>query len=94
MIKQLDQLDKQDSVFLLRHCFAIPKLMYTLRIAPCYRQDEVLQKYDRVIQEGLEGILNAELKGRSWQQCILPVRKGGLGIRSLGIRSEVYQELV
>ena len=41
-----------------------------------------MQEYDRDIREGLEGILNAELKGSSWQQCVLPVRKGGLGIRS------------
>ena len=82
MIKKLDQLDKQDSVYLLRYCFAIPKLMYMLRTALCYQQKEVLQEYDLEIREGLEGILNTKLKGRSWQQCVLPMRKGGMGIRS------------
>ena len=41
-----------------------------------------MQEYDRQLRVGLESILNAELKGRSWQQCSLPVKKGGLGIRS------------
>ena len=57
-------------------------MVYTLRSALCYQQKEVLQEYDREIQEGLEGILNAELKDWLWHQCVLLMRKGGLGIKS------------
>ena len=55
--------------------------MYTLRCAPCYQQKEVLQEYDNEIRDGLEKILNVELEDKSWQQCSLPMRKGGLGTR-------------
>ena len=46
MVERLVQIDAHDAIFLLRHCFAIPKLMYTLRCAPCFIFKEVLQDYD------------------------------------------------
>ena len=81
MVDRLTEIDAHDAIFLLRHCFAIPKLMYFLRCAPSFKFKEVLQEYDQHLQLGLENILNVKLEEKSWLQSTLPVSKGGLGIR-------------
>ena len=81
MVDRLAQIDAHDALFLLRHCFAIPKLMYFLRCAPTFLFKEVLQDYDNHLRLGLENILNVKLEEKSWLQSTLPVSKGGLGIR-------------
>ena len=81
MLERLTQIDAHDAIFLLRHCFAIPKLMYFLRCAPSFKFKEVLQDYDQYLRLGLEDILNVKLGENSWLQSTLPVSMGGLGIR-------------
>ena len=81
MTERLKEIDAHDGLFLLRHCFAIPKLMYFLRASPCYKSD-VLQLYDEEIKSSLERIINTKLTGDGWKQSSLPVKDGGLGIRS------------
>ena len=81
MLERLVQIDAHDAIFLLRHCFAIPKLMYFLRCAPSFKFKEVLQDYDQHLRLGLENILNVQLEENSWVQSTLPVSMGGLGIR-------------
>ena len=36
MVERLKRLDSHDALFLLKQCFAIPKIMYTLGTAPCF----------------------------------------------------------
>ena len=81
LLEQLDQVDAHDALFLLRKCFAIPKLTYVLRTSACF-QSPHLKSYDSKIRCALEKVLNIQLSGLSWKQCTLPVRFGGLGIRS------------
>ena len=81
MVERLVQIDAHDAIFLLRHCFAIPKLMYFLRSAPSFKFKDVLKDYDEHLRLGLENILNVQLDEESWVQSTLPVSKGGLGIR-------------
>ena len=52
MIERLGLLDVHDAWFLLKHCLAIPRLMYTLRCSPCYEQREVLEEYDHQLKLG------------------------------------------
>ena len=52
MVGRLDQGDRHDAVSLLRHCFAIPKLIYTLRCVLCYQLVEVLLDYDEQLRVG------------------------------------------
>ena len=47
MVERLVHIDAHDAIFLLRHCFSIPKLMYILRCAPYFKLKEVLQDYDQ-----------------------------------------------
>ena len=77
---RLRLLNAHDALFLLKNCFSIPKLMYTLRSAPCYKS-QLLLEYDDVIRSTLKDILNVALSDELWDQASLPVANGGLGIR-------------
>lgn len=77
---RLSMLDAHDALFLLKNCFSIPKLTYTLRSAPCYSR-KLLTEYDDVIRSTLQNIINVTLSDDVWEQATLPVASGGLGIR-------------
>ena len=81
MTTRLKEIDAHDALFLLRHCFALPKLMYFLRASPSYKSD-ILHRYDEEMKSSLEGIINTKLTDDGWKQSSLPVNRGGLGIRS------------
>lgn len=77
---RLTTLSAHDALFLLKNCFSMPKLLYTLRCAACYNST-VLPEYDSVVRQTLKTILNVELPESVWKQATLPVSSGGLGIR-------------
>ena len=72
-----------DAFLLLRHSFAIPKLQYVLRTAPCYRS-VALEEYDCTLRSILSEVTNTAVASddRAWSQASLPVKLGGLGVRS------------
>ena len=78
---RLQLLNLHDAFFLLRNCFSVPKLLYTLRSAPCYK-NQLLNQYDESIRNSLQLILNISLSDSSWEQASLPISSGGLGVRS------------
>ena len=82
MCDRLKLIDPHDALFLLRHAFSLPKLTYFLRTSPCFQNTEVLKKYDNALRAALISILNVGMEDSSWEQCSLPVRMGGLGVRS------------
>ena len=65
MANRLAEIDKHDALFLLRQCFAIPKMTYFLRTGLCYLKPEILESYDQVIKKALTNILNLQLYPRS-----------------------------
>jgi len=77
---RLSLLNAHDALFMLKNCFAIPKLTYTLRSAPCY-ESRLLLEYDAVIRDTLQSVLNISLSDDAWEQATLPTKNGGLGIR-------------
>ena len=81
MLARLDTIDCHDAYFLLKNCFAIPKLLFFLRSAPLFESNQ-LADMDRSLRTGLEHILNVDLSSNIWKQASLPVKMGGLGIRS------------
>ena len=81
MLNRLEQLDAHEALFLLRNCFAMPKLTYVLRASASFRS-LILEQYDLEIQNALERILNVQLITHLWEQCSLLVKLGGLSIRS------------
>ena len=82
MAEHLSVIEKHDALFLLKNCFAIPKLTYVLHTVPCFIKSSILNSYDLVIKEALQTILNTNCSDDScWQQCTLPIKQGGLGVR-------------
>src|SRR5664279_804557 len=76
----LTSLNALEALFLLKNCFSIPKLLYSLRCAACYRST-ILLEYDDVIRQTLKVILNVDLSDVIWKQATLPMSSGGLGVR-------------
>jgi len=80
LASRLTSLDAHDALFLLKNCFSIPKLLYALRCASCFKSN-ILSKYDDGIQLTLNVILNVDLSDTIWKQATLSVSSGGLGVR-------------
>ena len=78
----LETLFAHDAFYLLRHCFAIPKLLYLLRTSPLWRVSGLLGKFDDLIRTSLKTVTNINISSSTWAQSILPAAKGGLGICS------------
>ena len=81
MGERLKYLSSQDGLLLLRHSFSIPKVLHLLRSAPTFVSSG-LTSYDEVQRSILESITNVSLDDSAWIQASLPVKNGGLGIRS------------
>ena len=81
MASRLKEIDAHDALFLLRNCFSMPKLTYTLRTSPCFLRMETLNEYDTIINQSLQDILNVKLEEKAWNQSTLPIKIGGLGIK-------------
>ena len=80
MGERLGRLTSHDAL-LLRHSFAIPKVLFVLRTAPCFRSDQ-LGFFDDILRFVLSHTLNIDLTLHStWLQATLAVRVGGIGIR-------------
>ena len=82
MGSRLSLLSKHDALLLLRHCFALPKILYVLRTAPCYFSP-LLTSFDQELRSSLSLILNINFDSDPiWSQASLPVSFGGIGVRS------------
>jgi hypothetical protein len=78
---KLSKLSSHSAFFLLRASISTPRLVYFLRCAPSFKEDDLLQYYDDALRKVLETILNTTLSDDAWKQSSLPVKMGGLGIR-------------
>ena len=81
--ERLKYLQSHDAYLLLRHSLAIPKLLYCLRTSPCFISP-CLQLYDEELRSIMSTCFNLPFtKGHpGCTQASLPVKFGGLGIRS------------
>ena len=76
-------LSAHDALILLRHSFAIPKLRYLLRTAPCFLSNRS-EEYDSILRSITScSVTNTPLAQdeAAWIQASLPVKMGGLGVR-------------
>lgn len=83
MFDRLKNLKVHSAFFLLKNCFAVPKLNYLIRSSPFCLNESVIKRYDDKLKETLQGILNLSLLNNSWTQATLPIANGGFGIRKL-----------
>ena len=82
LCKNLPLLPSHVAFFLLRHCFAIPKLMYLFRTAPTFvfmNSVEIITSY---IRGAVQTVSNILITNREWDQLTLPIKLGGLGLQS------------
>ncbi len=81
VLPRLMKMAAHEAFFLLRSCFAVPRLLYLLRTAPCSSSPGTI-RLDDIIKGALTSICNIKLDADSWAQASLPVRWGGIGVRS------------
>ena len=81
LCKRLPLMPRHDSLFLLSNVVAMPRLLFTLRTTPCM-SSPVLPLYDNLLRASLSKLINVDVSESAWEQASLPVRFGGLGIRS------------
>ena len=79
--ERLKVLNAHDALCLIKNAFSLPKLLYTLRTAPCF-QSALLTSFDDLQRCLLESICNITLSESGWKQASLPITSGGIGIRS------------
>ena len=80
--ERLRLLQTQDALLLLRHSLAILKVLHVLQSSLCFAST-LLIDFDGLLRDILSDIINVCLElGPAWLQVSLPVRTGGVGIRS------------
>jgi hypothetical protein len=67
---------------LLRSSIGFQRIIYLLRTAPTFLELQSLECFDQVIRDTLEKVFNLSIHEQAWQQLSLPIKSGGLGIRS------------
>jgi hypothetical protein len=75
-------LDSHYSLSIISNCISAPKLLYIIRTSYCVDND-LLARFDVIVRAGLGEVLNVQLSDDQWLQSSLPVREGGLGVRSV-----------
>ena len=83
MFERLKFLNSHTALFLLKNCFAVPKLTYLIRTSPAWNFEKFISAFDDEIKDVLETIINVDMNYQQWTQATLPVNFGGLGIRRL-----------
>jgi len=73
-----------DGLVILKNSISAPKLMYTLRCSPAFGHC-LLDDFDQSLRLGLSRLANVQVDDLNWVQASLPVKDGGLGIRSVGL---------
>ena len=83
-------LDDHPGHFLLKNAFSPPRLLF----APCHHHPELLAEYDVTTRSTTEALFNIHIDDNSWSQAKLPVRYGGLELRTaayLALPAFMYQ---
>ena len=73
-----------DTFSLLRNLYSLYDMKYMLSCVPCFLAPDLLQEFDEVQCSILGLIINTPIKcsDPGWIQATLPVKYGGLGVRS------------
>ena len=74
--------DAQVQHALLRHCLDGCKVQWVLRTAPALLHPETLARGDLAIRSAFARIVGSPLSESQWRQACLPMRHGGMGIRT------------
>jgi Reverse transcriptase (RNA-dependent DNA polymerase) len=80
-VPRLSLMSSHEALFLLKSSMAMPRLQYILRTAPCH-QSPATTTFDDLVANTLSACLNVSLGATNRLQLSLPVRWGGIGVRS------------
>lgn len=80
--QRLPLISAHDALVLMRASGSASKLNYLLRASPCTGHAK-LNEIDNLFRNSLSQVCNVTLSDRNWSQASLPVKYGGLGIRSV-----------
>ena len=83
-MSRLHLLQSHDALNLLRNSISVPKPLYTLRTSECSDNPQLL-KFDKLQRKCITDIININMNDNKWTQATLPVKDGGLGIRSVTV---------
>lgn len=78
---RLSRVSAHDALVLLKSCGSTPRILHLLRSSPCSRHP-TLSLIDEVLRRAISRITNTRISDVQWAQVVLPVKSGGLGIRS------------
>jgi hypothetical protein len=81
---RLSTLGSHEALVILRAAFGSPIILNILRSSPCFG-NPMLEQFDGILRTGLETIVNCKLHDPAWVQATLPIKDGGLGIRSVSV---------
>jgi hypothetical protein len=80
--ERLSSISAHDALTILKASLGVPKMLLIMRSSPCTDQP-LLWTYDNLLREALSSITNNTISDLHWIQASLPVKDGGLGIRSV-----------
>ena len=75
-------ISSHDALVILKHSLGSTRMLYVLRASPCTSNPALIQ-FDYLQRTAIEKIANCTLSDINWIQASLPVKNGGLGIRSV-----------
>ena len=82
IVGRLNLISAQDALLILRAAYGSPKVLNVLRSAPCVDHPALI-RFDTLLRGDISSITNCALDEVAWVQASLPIRVGGLGIRSV-----------
>jgi hypothetical protein len=80
--ERLKLISAHDALVLLRASCSSPKLMHLMRSSPCAGHAS-LTVIDNCLHSTLSAITNVNITDDQWKQASLPIKHGGLGVRSI-----------
>ena len=83
LISRLEEVNSQTAYCLLKNCLFIPKLTYMLRTCAFWKFKTLTDQMDDLLKRSLESIINLTIGQDQWTQAVLPISRGGLGIRRI-----------
>ena len=81
IIENLEVKEPHQAFFIVKNYLSIPKLIYLLRSAPCFKYKKELELFDTAIKTNMEKMCNVSFGEENWSQASLPTRHAGLGLR-------------
>ena len=83
-ILKMALISSHDALVILKYSLGSTRMLYVLRASPCTSNPALIQ-FDDLQRTAIGKIANCTLNDINWIQASLPVKHGGLGIRSVDV---------